>query len=95
VAAFAYFYPFVSGQPFPGDEAGLFFILPTWTYDCQFYPTFVCKPTITSFQPAVLAGRLALSLAIAGGAAIVFYLAAPRALARLAPSASPPAPRSR
>jgi dolichyl-phosphate-mannose--protein O-mannosyl transferase len=96
VAAFAYFYPFVSGQPFPGAQAGMFFILPTWTYDCQFYPTFVCNPVIgTSFSPTMLFGRLALSLGVAGGAAIVFFLLAPRMLARLLPSASQTARRSR
>jgi len=41
-AAFAYFYPFISAQPFPGAQAGMFFILPTWAYECTFYPTFVC-----------------------------------------------------
>src|SRR5207253_2854382 len=79
VAAFAYFYRFVSGQPFPGAQAGMFFILPTWTYDCQFYPTFVCNPQIgSSFSPTMLFGRLALSLAVAGGAAIVFFIVAPK-----------------
>src|SRR3989441_6514466 len=28
-AAFAYFYPFISAQPFPGAQAGMFFIRPT------------------------------------------------------------------
>ena len=96
VAAFAYFYPFVSGQPFPGAQAGMFFILPTWTYDCQFYPTFVCNPQIgSSFSPTMLFGRLALSLAVAGGAAIVFFIVAPKTLARLLPSASSPPRRLR
>src|SRR3989449_7330702 len=47
-AAFAYFYPFISAQPFPGAQAGMFFILPTWTYQGQVYPTFVCNPNIGS-----------------------------------------------
>jgi predicted membrane-bound dolichyl-phosphate-mannose-protein mannosyltransferase/Gpi18-like mannosyltransferase len=65
-AAFAYFYPFISAQPFPGAQAGMFFILPTWTYECQFYPTFVCNPTIgSSFSVVALFGRLALSVAVA------------------------------
>jgi len=41
-AAFVFFYPFVSGQPVAADQAGAFFILPTWQYDCQFYPAFTC-----------------------------------------------------
>src|SRR5207247_3737704 len=58
-AAFAYFYPFISAQPFPGAQAGMFFILPTWTYDCQFYPTFVCNPTIgSSFSAQALLARV-------------------------------------
>jgi predicted membrane-bound dolichyl-phosphate-mannose-protein mannosyltransferase len=84
VGAFAYFYPFTSAQPFPGAQAGMFFILPSWTYDCQFYPTFVCHPTIVATPLAALLGRLALSLAIAGAAAIVFFAVAPSALARVA-----------
>src|SRR5439155_22694553 len=67
-AAFAYFYPFISAQPFPGAQAGMFFILPTWTYECTFYPTFVCNPTIgSSFSVSALLGRLALALAVVGG----------------------------
>jgi Gpi18-like mannosyltransferase/predicted membrane-bound dolichyl-phosphate-mannose-protein mannosyltransferase len=65
-AVFAYFYPFISAQPFPGAQAGMFFILPTWTYECTFYPTFVCNPTIgSSFSISALFGRLALGLAVA------------------------------
>jgi len=65
-AAFAYFYPFISAQPFPGAQAGMFFILPTWAYECTFYPTFVCNPTIgSSFSATALFGRLALALAVA------------------------------
>jgi predicted membrane-bound dolichyl-phosphate-mannose-protein mannosyltransferase/Gpi18-like mannosyltransferase len=71
-AAFAYFYPFISAQPFPGAQAGMFFILPTWAYDCQFYPTFVCNPTIgSSFSAEALLGRIALALAVAGGVALL------------------------
>jgi predicted membrane-bound dolichyl-phosphate-mannose-protein mannosyltransferase len=69
-AAFAYFYPFISAQPFPGAQAGMFFILPTWTYECTFYPTFVCNPTIgSSFSFVALVGRLALALAVAAAVA--------------------------
>jgi dolichyl-phosphate-mannose--protein O-mannosyl transferase len=84
-AAFAYFYPFVSGQPFAGAQAGIFFILPTWTYDCQFYPTFVCNPTISvSSGGAALGVRLLLSLAIAAGAALLVLAGlSPTMLARI------------
>jgi dolichyl-phosphate-mannose-protein mannosyltransferase len=84
-AAFAYFYPFISAQPFPGAQAGMFFILPTWTYECTFYPTFVCNPTIgSSFSFVALAGRLALALAVAATvAALLVWSGSPR-FARLA-----------
>ncbi|HET8568612.1 MAG TPA: phospholipid carrier-dependent glycosyltransferase [Candidatus Limnocylindria bacterium] len=42
-ASFAFFYPFVSGAPVPADQTGVFFILPTWQHECQFYPSFVCE----------------------------------------------------
>jgi predicted membrane-bound dolichyl-phosphate-mannose-protein mannosyltransferase len=79
-AAFAYFYPFISAQPFPGAQAGMFFILPTWTYECTFYPTFVCNPTIgSSFSFAALLGRLALALAVAATvAALIVWSSSPR-----------------
>ena len=79
-AAFAYFYPFISAQPFPGAQAGMFFILPTWTYECTFYPTFVCNPTIgSSFSFVALAGRLALALAVAATvAALIVWSSSPR-----------------
>ncbi|HVD51334.1 MAG TPA: phospholipid carrier-dependent glycosyltransferase [Candidatus Udaeobacter sp.] len=79
-AAFAYFYPFISAQPFPGAQAGMFFILPTWTYECTFYPTFVCNPTIgSSFSFVALAGRLALGLAVAATvAALLVWSSSPR-----------------
>jgi predicted membrane-bound dolichyl-phosphate-mannose-protein mannosyltransferase/Gpi18-like mannosyltransferase len=71
-AAFAYFYPFISAQPFPGAQAGMFFILPTWTYECTFYPTFVCNPTIgSSFSGIALVSRLAFALAVAAAVAIL------------------------
>ena len=90
-AAFGYFYPFISAQPFPGAQAGMFFILPTWTYDCQFYPTFVCNPALGgSFSAAALFGRLAISLAFAAGIALVLFAAARSpALARLAATVRP------
>ena len=68
VAAFAFFYPFVSGLPVPADQTGVFFILPTWQYDCQFYPAFRCELPAGSTQAggsAVIA-RLAPALALLG-----------------------------
>ena len=83
-AAFAYFYPFISAQPFPGAQAGMFFILPTWTYDCQFYPAFVCNPVIGStFNAVALFGRLALALAAAAGVALLVAARGSPALSRL------------
>ena len=80
-AAFAYFYPFISAQPFPGAQAGMFFILPTWTYECTFYPSFVCNPTIgSSFSFVALAARLALALAVAATvAALIVWSGSPGA----------------
>jgi predicted membrane-bound dolichyl-phosphate-mannose-protein mannosyltransferase/Gpi18-like mannosyltransferase len=79
-AAFAYFYPFISAQPFPGAQAGMFFILPTWTYECTFYPAFVCNPTIgSSFSVVALLGRLALALALAATvAAFIVWSGSPQ-----------------
>jgi len=83
-ASFAYFYPFISAQPFPGAQAGMFFILPTWTYDCQFYPTFVCNPTIGSgFSAAALVGRLGLALAVAAGVALLLTAGSSPGFSRL------------
>jgi Gpi18-like mannosyltransferase/predicted membrane-bound dolichyl-phosphate-mannose-protein mannosyltransferase len=65
---FVYFYPFVSGQPVPGSQAAMFFILPTWQYDCQFYPTFVCPLNLPSDVPI---GAVALRVAAAGALAIL------------------------
>ncbi len=83
-AAFLYFYPFVSGQPVPGSQAAMFFVLPTWQYDCQFYPTFVCPLNAPADVPiaavALRVGAAAGLAAIAAGA--FFVLRAPdRALA--------------
>ena len=83
-AAFAYFYPFISAQPFPGSQAGMFFILPTWTYECTFYPTFVCSPTIGSdFSFPALFGRLALALSVAATVAATIVWSSSPGLARL------------
>jgi predicted membrane-bound dolichyl-phosphate-mannose-protein mannosyltransferase/Gpi18-like mannosyltransferase len=83
-AAFVYFYPFVSAQPIPGAQAGMFFILPTWTYECQFYPTFVCNPTIgSSFSVIALFGRLALALAVAATVAVLSVWGSSPAFSRL------------
>jgi dolichyl-phosphate-mannose-protein mannosyltransferase len=83
-AGFAYFYPFISAQPFPGAQAGMFFILPTWTYECQFYPTFVCNPIIgSSFSPVALLGRLAVALGVAAAVAILVVWSSTPGFSRL------------
>ncbi|MDE3101799.1 MAG: hypothetical protein KGJ98_06125, partial [Chloroflexota bacterium] len=71
-AAFVFFYPFISGQPVPADQASMFYVLPTWQYDCQFYPSFHCPTTITGTIPvaAVLA-----RVAVAAGIAILGVVA--------------------
>ena len=67
IAAFAFFYPFVSGLPVRAAETGVFFILPTWQYDCQFYPAFRCDlPGITPVDGTALLARLAPALALLG-----------------------------
>ena len=70
---FVYFYPFVSGQPVPGSQAAMFFVLPTWQYDCQFYPSFVCPIYAPSDIPiAAIALRVGTAAVLAGLAAAVF-----------------------
>jgi hypothetical protein len=74
--AFVYFYPFVSGQPVPGSQAAMFFILPTWQYDCQFYPSFVCPLNSPSDVPiAAVALRVGGAGALAAFAAGAFFVA--------------------
>jgi predicted membrane-bound dolichyl-phosphate-mannose-protein mannosyltransferase/Gpi18-like mannosyltransferase len=93
-ASFAYFYPFISAQPFPGAQAGMFFILPTWSYDCQFYPTLVCAPVLgSSFSFAALFGRLALSLAAAAALTLLIVAGSRPVLLRLWATARPGARR--
>jgi predicted membrane-bound dolichyl-phosphate-mannose-protein mannosyltransferase/Gpi18-like mannosyltransferase len=83
-AAFAYFYPFVSAQPYPGAQAGVFFILPTWAYECQFYPAFVCSPVISSsFATGALLARLGFALAVAGAVALLIAAGFSPAMGRL------------
>ena len=73
---FVYFYPFVSGQPVPGSQAAMFFVLPTWQYDCQFYPSFVCPVYAPSDIPIVaVALRVGIAAALAGLSAAVFLAA--------------------
>ena len=75
VAVFAYFYPFVSGQPVPGSQAAMFFILPTWQYDCQFYPSFQCPIARPSDVPiAAVFVRLLASAGLAALAAAAFFV---------------------
>lgn len=80
-AAFVFFYPFVSGQPVPAQQAAMFFVLPTWQYDCQFYPSFVCPVGGPSDIPIVaVAARLAFAAAIGALAVGIFLVArSPRA----------------
>jgi len=69
-AAFIFFYPFVSGQPVAADQTGIFFLLPTWQYDCQFYPAFTCAlQGTTQLSGPALAARLWPPLVL--GAALV------------------------
>jgi hypothetical protein len=71
-AAFVFFYPFISGQPVPSDQAAVFYILPTWQYDCQFYPAFHCDTAIRGEIPwQTIVGRLA----IMAGVALLGYAA--------------------
>jgi Gpi18-like mannosyltransferase len=66
VAAFVFFYPFVSGQPVPADQASMFYVLPTWQYDCQFYPSFHCDAGIRGEIPfAAILSRVSIALGIA------------------------------
>jgi len=66
----------------------MFFILPTWAYECTFYPTFVCNPTIgSSFSFVALAGRLAFALAVAATVAAVLVWSGSPQLGRLLASA--------
>ena len=75
-AAFVFFYPFVSGQPVPAQQAAMFFVLPTWQYDCQFYPTFVCPLSGPSDIPLLaIAARLAVAGLAGAAAAAVFVVA--------------------
>ena len=74
-AAFLYFYPFVSGLPVPGSQAAMFFILPTWQFDCQFYPSFVCPINAVGDIPFVaILARLGAALGVGAVAAGAFYV---------------------
>ena len=89
-AVFVYFYPFISAQPFPGSQAGMFFILPTWTYECTFYPTFVCNPTIgSSFSVTALLARLLLALGVAAAVAALISWSSSPGFSRLLATARP------
>jgi Gpi18-like mannosyltransferase/predicted membrane-bound dolichyl-phosphate-mannose-protein mannosyltransferase len=75
-AAFVFFYPFVSGQPVPAQQAAMFFVLPTWQYDCQFTPSFVCPMSGPSDIPILaIAGRLGVATLAGAVAAGVFVVA--------------------
>src|SRR5204863_9986831 len=73
---FVYFYPFVSGQPVPGSQAPMFFVLPTWQSDCQFYPSYVCPLNAPADVPvAAVALRIGAASVLAGLAAAAFFVA--------------------
>jgi len=57
-AAFAIFYPYVSGLPIPGELGSIYEILPTWHYDPAFYPTESCPTPVnaSSLTAATVAG---------------------------------------
>jgi predicted membrane-bound dolichyl-phosphate-mannose-protein mannosyltransferase/Gpi18-like mannosyltransferase len=75
-AVFVYFYPFISGQPIPGSQAAMFFVLPTWQYDCQFYPSFVCSLNAPAEVPfAAIALRIGSAAGLAALAAGAFFIA--------------------
>ncbi len=63
-AAFVFFYPFISGQPIPADQAAAFYILPTWQYDCQFYPSFRCAIGASAIPWEGVLGRIAIAIGI-------------------------------
>ncbi|MBM4435234.1 MAG: phospholipid carrier-dependent glycosyltransferase [Chloroflexi bacterium] len=64
-AAFVFFYPFISGLPTAADQASVFYVLPTWQYDCQFYPQFECDPRVAGDVPLqAIAGRIAIAAGI-------------------------------
>ena len=65
-AAFVFFYPFISGMPVPADQAAVYFVLPTWQYDCQFYPAFRCDAGIRGEIPfAGILSRVGVAAAVA------------------------------
>ena len=84
VATFLFFYPFTSAQPIPAGQAAIYFILPTWQYDCQFYPSLVCPIAAPSDLPLaalVLRAAAAALVAAAAVAAAAAIRAPGRALA--------------
>ncbi|GAC1462045.1 MAG: dolichyl-phosphate-mannose--protein mannosyltransferase [Candidatus Limnocylindrales bacterium] len=75
-AAFVFFYPFVSGQPVPAQQAAMFFVLPRWQSACQFYPSFICPVSAPNDIPIIaVAGRLAFAAVIGTLAVAVFLVA--------------------
>ena len=71
-AAFAFLYPFISGQPVPADQAAVYFVLPTWQYDCQFYPSFKCD---AAFRGDIPLGGVLSRAALAVGVALAAFAA--------------------
>ena len=57
--------PFSMWNRVPADQTGVFFILPTWQYDCQFYPSFRCDlGAATQAGSAAIVQRLVPALAL-------------------------------
>ena len=85
--AFAFFYPFVSGVPIPGDLANVYFVLPTWQYDPTFFPTDSCPTPVSASTAASLTVALAWLYELAacgvGVAVAIGYAPVRRALARV------------
>ena len=67
-AAFAIFYPYVSGVPIPGELGSIYEILPTWHYDPTFYPTESCPTPVTA--SALTSATVAVAWIIEGGVVI-------------------------
>jgi hypothetical protein len=54
----------------------MFFVLPTWQYDCQFYPSFVCSLNAPAEVPfTAIALRIGTAGVLAALAAGAFFIA--------------------
>ncbi|HKW78840.1 MAG TPA: phospholipid carrier-dependent glycosyltransferase, partial [Candidatus Limnocylindria bacterium] len=86
--AFAFFYPYVSGMPVPGELGAAYQILPTWQYDPAFSPTDSCPTQISANAATAATVAIAwlyeLAAAALGFAIAIGYEGARRWLARAA-----------